>query len=218
MTISNNATKDQAISLITQGLSTTQIALACGVSESYISQLRSDPAVAEAYGIIGAGGASGAELSSVDKAFDSKLEQAESLALDRIERSLGFANMGQALMAFKILNGARKRKDGNVPGVTTGVTVNVSLTLPATASARYVTNSSNEIVEVEGKTMISATAKSLDSILAARAQANAPALPAVTQLERAASRLDGLSVPAARATRRIPSSLAAGTALSADIL
>lgn len=210
MTISNNATKDQAIALITQGLSTTQIALACGVSESYISQLRADPEVVDS---LSAAGPQQAELSAVDKAFDSKLELAESLALDRIERSLGFANMGQALAAFKVLNGARKRKDGAMPGTASGVTVNVTLTLPQTASARYVTNSSNEIVEVEGKTMISATAKSLDAILAARLETNKPVtLPMVTSLERAAHRLDGLSVPTSRPTRRIPSEL------SADIL
>lgn len=209
MTTSNNATKEQAVSLIAQGLSTTQISQACGVSESYISQLRSeqseagaDPATPQA-----------AELSAVDLAFDTKLETSESLALDRIERSLGFANMGQALAAFKILNGARKRKDGAAPTGNAGVTVNVTLTLPSVASARYVTNSSNEIVEVEGKTMVSATAKSLDAILLARAEANKPlALPLVTTLERAANRLDNLSVPVYRATRRLPSEL------SADIL
>jgi hypothetical protein len=207
MTISNHLVKDQAISLLMAGVSTSQVASTCGVSDSYISQLKADPAVAEQ--LLSAGVA----LTVKDIEFDSRLESAEDLALQRIEKSLGYANMGQALMAFKVLNSARKRKDGAAPtgGGAGNVSVTVNLTLPAAASARYITNSSNEIVEVEGRTMLSATPKSLDAILAARATATAT-LPGVTILEKAAYRLDGLRPPQARAPRLAPVSL------SADIL
>jgi hypothetical protein len=189
-----NTNKEQVVSLLLQGLSTSQIATACGVSDSYISQLRQDPEIT-------------AQLAEVaisttleDKQFDSRVEKAESLALERIEKSLGFANMGQALAAFKVLNSARKRQD-SLPGQqAAGVTVNVNLTLPATASARYITNSNNEIVEVEGKTMISATVKSLDQLLALRA-------PQLAALERTANKLDGLQPPMKREPRRLPAGL-----------
>lgn len=213
MSSTNNLNKDKAIALLAQGLSTSQVAAACGVSDSYISQLRDDPAVAETLA------AAGAELTLADMAFDSRLEKAEATALERIEKSLGFANMGQALAAFRILNGARKRQDGAAPGVSTSVTVNVNLTLPAAATARYVTSAQNEIIEVEGKTMLSATAKSLDQILAQRAGLTdnvGTSLPAVTAMEKAANRLENLRPPMARAPRRIPSALS--SMLSADIL
>lgn len=208
MSSTNNLLKDQAIALIVQGLSTSQIAAACGVDDSYISQLRADPAVASA------AAAAGVELTLADMQFDSKLEKAENMALEKIESGLRFANMGQALQAFRILNGAKKRKDtGVVPGTAPGVSVTVNLTLPASVLTNYVTNSSNEIIEVEGKTMISATAKSLDQILAARAgTTQSAALPQLTGLERAAMKLDGLRPPVYRAPRRLP------TELSADVL
>ena len=143
--------KEQAVALLAQGLSTSQVAAACGVSDSYISQLKAEPETQEAIS------SAAASATMVDMAFDSRLESAESLALERIEKTLSFANMGQALSAFRILNGARKRKDASL-APSQSVTVNVSLTLPAQASARYVINNSNEIVEVEGKTLIKAQA------------------------------------------------------------
>jgi transcriptional regulator with XRE-family HTH domain len=206
MSTTNNLIKDQAVSLLIQGLSTSQVAAACGVSDSYISQLRQEPEIAASLA------AAGVELTIADLEFDSRLEKAESLALERIEKSIGFANMGQALSAFRILNTARKRQD-SLPGTQQAgnVTVNVNLTLPAVASARYVTNSANEIVEVEGKTMISATAKSLDAILLARA-GGTTTVPALTGMEKAATMLDNMRPPVYRAPRRLP------TELSADVL
>ena len=200
--------KEQAIALLAQGLSTSQVAAACGVSDSYISQLKADPETQEAIQ------AASASATMVDMAFDNRLESAESLALERIEKSLSFANMGQALAAFRILNGARKRKDESLTP-SQAVTVNVSLTLPAMASAKYVINNSNEIVEVEGKTMATATPKSLDLLLARRAtvasQGTAKQL-ASSSLYRTANRLDSLQSMSPRPPRRLPA------ALSADLL
>jgi transcriptional regulator with XRE-family HTH domain len=200
--------KEQAIALLAQGLSTSQVAAACGVSDSYISQLKAEPEVQEQIQ------AAMASATMVDMAFDNRLENAESLALERIEKSLSFANMGQALSAFRILNGARKRKDESL-SPSAQVTVNVSLTLPAAASARYVINNQNEIVEVEGKTMATATPKSLDLLLASRATAvthDTAKQLASSSLNRAANRLDSVQSMSPRPPRRLPS------VLSADIL
>ena len=37
--------KDYAVSLLAQGIPTSQVAAACGVDDSYISQLRADPEI-----------------------------------------------------------------------------------------------------------------------------------------------------------------------------
>ena len=200
--------KEQAISLLAQGLSTSQVAAACGVSDSYISQLKAEPETQEAIS------AASASASLEDLAFDNRLESAESLALERIEKSLSFANMGQALSAFRILNAAKKRKDAGI-APSQQVTVNVSLTLPAAASARYVINAQNEIVEVEGKTMVTATPKTLDSLLANRTKQISDTTTkqlAASSLNRAANRLDNIQSMSPRPPRRIPA------VLSADIL
>jgi hypothetical protein len=200
-------TKEHAIRLLAQGIPTSQVAAACGVSDSYVSQLKADPdaqtQIAEQQ----------AAASIADMEFDHDLEGAEALALDKIKKNLPFANMGQAIAAFRILNTARRRSDP-VMQADSAVSLTVNLTLPQSAIPKYVTNSQNEIIEVEGQTMLSATAKTLDQILADR-NAKDPRLPQITATEKAAAMLDKLTTPKAlipRATPRAP------LPLSADML
>ena len=200
-----NTNKEQIIALLSQGISAAQVAAAVGVSESYISQLRNDPEISD---LIVTSGTAKLEAAAL---FDSSLERAELMALEKIEKNLPFANMGQAMAAFRILNSARKRKDAFATPADQSTSITVNLTLPAAAAARYVVNSANEIVEVEGKTMITATAKSLDSMLASRAGA-ALVQPTATTLNRAANILANIKPQAAKPVRRLP------LALSADIL
>jgi hypothetical protein len=205
-----NSTKEQIISLLSQGIPATAVAAALGVTDSYVSQLKSDPELAA---LITSTDAAKIEKDAV---FDNTLERAEMLALEKIEKNLPFANMGQAMAAFRILNGARKRADAFAAIQDQSTNITVNLTLPAAAAAKYVVNNSNEIVEVEGQTMITATAKSLDSLLAQRASASLQQ-PKITTLNRAASMLaqvyplSGFQ-PQARPVRKLP------LALSADIL
>jgi hypothetical protein len=205
-----NSTKEHIIALLSQGIPTSQVAAACGVTDAYVSQLKADPELAT---IIASGAA---ETATRDIAFDNTLERAELLALEKIEKNLPFANMGQAMAAFRILNSARKRSDAFATPADQSTNITVNLTLPAAAAARYVVNNSNEIVEVEGQTMITATAKSLDSLLAQRAS-GALTQPKLTTLNRAAGILAQVSPfnnmqPTPRSARRLP------LALSADIL
>lgn len=180
---------------IAQGVSTSAIAAAVGCDESYVSQLRTDPEI-----IALAAGAE-EERTVADVTFDTVLDKAEADALDRIARNIPFANMGQALNAFRVLNSARRRKDGPVQGA--GTTVNVTLVMPAHVAPRYVTSANNEIVEVEGKTMVSASPKTIDAILAARS-GGTPGLPATTVIEKAAARLGSLAPLPVRAPRKSP--------------
>jgi hypothetical protein len=192
--------KEYAIDLLAKGISTSQVAAAVGCDDSYISQLRADPKVQAAIA------AKQSEYTIADNRFDETLERAEMLALEKIEKNMQFATLGQALAAFRVLNGARKRSDPiATPDNLTSVVVN--LTLPATSIPQYVTNSKSEIVEVEGKTMISATPKTLDSILAARAADKNADLPKTTAIEKAANMLERLTVPARQAPRRVPAGL-----------
>ena len=145
--------------------------------------------------------------------FDDDLETAENMALQKIKSNIAFANMGQAIAAFRILNTAQRRAD---PVVTSdaAVSVTVNLTLPQSAVPRYVTNANNEIIEVEGQTMLSATAKNLDQILAEK-HGKVSTLPQTTAAERAANILDKLSTPKSFLQRAAPRS---PIPLSADML
>lgn len=197
--------KEHAINLLAQGIPTSQVAAAVGVSDSYISQLKADEEVQRQIA------EKQAAHSIADSNFDNTLARAEELALEKIEKNLPFANMGQALAAFRILNSARRRKDDLVQKDST-VSVTVNLTLPANNIPRYITNSANEIIEVEGKTMISASAKTLDQILAARSGTDHKQLPQTTAVEKAAQMLGSLAPLPRRQAVKSP------IPLNADIL
>ena len=170
--------KDQILELLAAGVSQVAVAEAAGVTESYVSQLLGEEDFAAALA------SKRAEVSAADIAFDKKLESAEETALDNIEKKLHFGNLQQSLQAFKILNGAKRRKDSHGPQQQTAGLV-VNLILPQVAIPQYVVNAQNEIVEVEGKTMVSATPKGLNEIVAKRKGEEVPKLPTPDNANRA---------------------------------
>lgn len=189
--------KEQAIAMLAQGLSTSVVAQIVGVTESYISQLKNDEDVVAK---LAATAPPAPALTAADLDFDSKLDTAESMALSRIEKGLPFANMGQALMAFRILNQARRRKEAvNPSAAQQQLTLNVNLTLPARTLPEFVVNQQSEIVEVDGRTLVTTTPNALDGLLAARQNAKLGTTVAPI-LEKAAERLDGIT--ATRPPRR----------------
>lgn len=194
--------KDQVVSMLAQGISPVQVATTIGVSESYISQLMGDEdfrAALESHRVA---------RTKEDLEFDSQLERTEKTYLDKIEDKAKFANLQQSMQAFKILNGARRRKDGAIVGSHTQVGVVVNIQLPQSAIPQYVVNGKNEIVEVDGKTLVSATPRRLDEILAARRGPEAlqekMKLPGITRVERAAVALEEITnKPVRRLTRSV---------------
>jgi len=186
--------QDKVIKYLSQGISTKNIADAMGCDESYISQLKSDETIQQKVAELQA------DYAVKDASFDEMLDRAEEKALERIEKTLPFANTSQALAAFRILNTARRRKDGPV---TPEVHVtNVILQLPATAAPRYIMNDRSEIVEVEGKTMVAANPHQLPALL--EMKTGKTLTPVVSDLDKAAARLQTLT-PTGRAPRRLPS-------------
>lgn len=193
--------QSRVIKYLSQGIGTKQIADAIGCEESYISQLKAIPEIQEQVQKLQA------DYAVKDASFDEALDRAEEMALERIEKTLPFANTSQALAAFRILNTARRRKDGPV---TPDVHVtNVILQLPAAAAPRYILNDRSEIVEVEGKTMLAANPHQLPTLL--EKKTGKTLLPVVTDLDKAATRLAVLT-PAGRAPRKLP------TVLTPDML
>lgn len=184
----------RVIKYLSQGISTKNIADALGCDESYISQLKADEDIQQKVAELQA------SYAVQDATFDETLNRAEEKALQRIESTLPFANAGQALAAFRILNSARRRKDGPVqPDVHV---TNVTLQLPATAAPRYIMNDRSEIVEVEGKTMVAANPHQLPALL--EMKTGKVMAPTVSDLDKAAARLQSLT-PVGRAPRRLPS-------------
>lgn len=196
--------KESALELLAQGIAPGQVAESIGVEASYISQLMSD----EDFLTQLQERKSASTQEDLD--YDKKLDRVEGEFLSKIEEKSRFANLQQSLQAFKVINGAKRRKDSRTAPAGTQIGVIVTLNLPVSMLPQYQTNSKNEIVEVEGKTMVSATPKKLDEILALRSNGTPThlvQLPGITKVERAAGVLQSLEhKPTLKMPKRIKES------------
>lgn len=187
--------RDHALELLALGTPQTQVAAAIGVGDSYITKLMNDEGFRLQLQERKAAATQG------DLEFDKKLEDAELMALERVEMRLPTANFQQALAAFRILNSAKKRKEVGVPDLNaaSGNRI-VNIILPTVVLPNYVVNRQNEIVEVEGITMASASAQQLESVAAARGVVDKRAIedskPLYTNQKtiRTAQQLEGLAI------------------------
>jgi transcriptional regulator with XRE-family HTH domain len=155
------STRDQIISNSAKGLSQVQIARMLGVDESYVSQVVNSDDGKQEIEALAAG------ISEENAKFDSDLDSAEQVALERIKSRIGLANFQQSLAAFKILNAANRRRD-TAPAARQTVGEIHTVVLPQVAVTQYIMNTQSEIIEVEGRTMISASAKQLPQLIQQR--------------------------------------------------
>lgn len=202
------ALKERIIEMLKAGVAPSYVADAVGCDPSYVSQIKADPETAAAI--------ADAQLENIEEdiAHDDLLASAELKALRAIEQRLGHANFAQALAAYKILNAATRRNTKNIANGanTTNIGVQVNLTLPATSLPNYVRNANNEIIEVEGKAMITANVSHIDAMLKQRADKKLENSARLPDIQKAANMLDNLHQPAKvqsvqRAAPRIPASL-----------
>lgn len=205
------AAKDSVLAMLAQNIPAHQISATLGVEESYISQLASNEdfqlQLAELK----------IEVAQADINYDAKLDLVEESFLDRIEDKSKFANLQQSIQAFKVLNTARRRRDSRIQAPNTSTAAVIQLTVAVAVIPQYQVNSKNEIIEVEGKTMVSATPSKLDEIIATRGGTakTAESQPGITKVERAAGILQTIeNKPQRKLSHRIPSNVE----LSVDIL
>jgi hypothetical protein len=188
--------KRQVAGLLAQNISTSDIAQVVGCDDSYVSQLKEDPEVLIFME------EEKRKLSKRDADFDDMLMAAEEDALKIIKRNLPFANASVALNTFRVLNSATKRAGQHQHDPQVAVTVN--LVLPQAMLPSYITNDRKEIIEVEGRTMLSATPKSIEELAQARQGKDGKHIPKLTAVEQAAVKLGALAPLPTRAPRSSP--------------
>jgi len=196
--------KTKLAHLIVANVPTRKIADVFGVDESYISQLRHDEQVTHLVEEVRATQKK-ETLSKQDQEFDEKLELVELSALNRLENLSQFANLGQALAIFKATNGARRRKDGTAAPQINNTAVHVSLIVSEAQLPKFVKSKSNEIIEVDGKTLVTATPARIDAILYANNAKNAEAVGIAqveSHLNRTADRLENVTAQIQTPVRR----------------
>lgn len=154
--------KNQALALIAQNIPQHQVASTLGVEESYVSQIASDEENQEELERLRLQYKATAE--KVER-FDELLEKTEEVYLENIAKRAPLANLQQSLQAFRVLTGARRRRETTQAPAGVNAAISVNITMPVQVLPAYVKNAQNEIVEVNGQTMVSATAKDVDRLL-----------------------------------------------------
>lgn len=153
-----NHTIQSIIKCAGRGFKQVEIARTVGVEESYVSQILSTPeyaALVEQFAVA---------QTEENERFDEKLDKTEATALEIVARKLNMAtNLRDALNAATRLNAMKRRRD-TAPATRAPQATVVPLILPQIAVVNYVANAKSEIVEVEGRTMLSASPASLEAL------------------------------------------------------
>lgn len=168
--IGKNKMKERIISLLSQGISASQVAAAVGCDDSYVSQIISDPEVFKSIQ------SARAENFSKYLETDSIADRAEKMALEKVEKLIPFISRPlEAVRTYQILNAAKRRTNG--AEVASPAATIVTLEVPEKLAVSFKVTTDKQVIEVEGRTLTTMPAKSLTTRLAER---NAARLLAVT--------------------------------------
>ncbi len=143
-------TKGKIIDFLGNGLSAEVVASAVGVTTGYISQLLSDPEIAQTVS-----GLRSAKLSEGSDR-DSKYDDLEDSLLDQLEEVVPFMTKSHEIVrALTMVNGAKRRTV--IPEVTdsiSGAGTVINLILPTAMVPQFITNANNQVVEAGDQTLV----------------------------------------------------------------
>lgn len=151
--------KEKLVGYLAAGVSQAAAAQAVGVDASYVSQLLQDPEFKQAL--------LDASTGRIEKAIehDGKIEAVEVKALKVVEQKLPYVrSAAEAAKVFATLNTARRRSvQGDGAPANAGAQI-VTLILPKASSAVLKLNSTNQVIEVEGRTMATLPSRALPAL------------------------------------------------------
>lgn len=157
--------KTQIVEFLSKGFSLTQVSQICGCSISWVSEVAET--CAEEIAVTRA-------LVTIQKqAIDNNYNLLEEAVLERLQTVLPFeTNTGVLIKALQVLNGAKRRSEGETAGTSQTTVINQAvLVMPERfvrqqdRAAEIVVNGNNEIVEIEGRPLLSASANSINTML-----------------------------------------------------
>lgn len=152
--------QDKIIEMLGAGVTPVQVALACGVTEGYISQLLAQEDIAQTV----------REL-RVQKAtayieHDASLDTDEEVARRLVRKNLdnAFLKPMEVLKHFQVLNAAKRQSAGATQAQTPTSTV-VNLHLPAVAMVEFKLTVDRQVIEVDGRSMAAMPASRVAGML-----------------------------------------------------
>lgn len=155
--------KDRIIELLGRGIQAPAVALAVGCDESFISQIMSAPENVERVQAL--------KAANFEKFtdLDDTLDQAEGLALSRVAQLIPFASrLGEAVAAYRVLNSAKRKTGGAADAITMSPSTIVNINLPESARVAMTMDANRQVIEVDGRPLLTMPSKNLANLLEAR--------------------------------------------------
>lgn len=148
--------KDRIKELLGRGIPAINVANAVGCDESYVSQLMSEEAFAAEVRNL--------KATNFEKhtQVDDDIDAAEAAALAKVKQMIPFISRpGEAAACFRILNAARRRvADGAAVAQQQPSTI-VNITIPQVARVAMVADHNRQVIEVDGRPLVTMPAKQL---------------------------------------------------------
>ena len=138
-----NHNQAKALSLLGQGISAVMVASTLGVSESLVSQYISDKRFSEEVTKLKLAGL------QAQTDIDNKYMKAETQLLDKLIKTIPLISKPMDILRGLQVVNATKRRGMAEGGAVTQHTNIVQINLPAVMAARFVTNTANQIVEIQ---------------------------------------------------------------------
>lgn len=158
---------DRIISLLSEGYDQTTVAAAVGCTDSYISQLVADEVVREKIAT--------ARLGKLEKnvEHDTELDAIEDSAIQRMRTLIPFVTKAhEAVMIFNAVNSAKRKAGDGGPakGGNPGAPI-VQLNISDAAAVHFRLSSDRQVIEVEGRSMATMNASTLNEKLRLKQEA-----------------------------------------------
>ena len=163
--------KDRIVEMLAAGVKPTNIAAAVGVTDSYVSQVAEE---CKDHIL-----AARAKRTEQHIEHDLTLDTVEDRALAKLGRVLDTVTDPMKLAGvFKVLNGAKRRHESLANHQTSAPVVEISL--PAMAKVAIKMSSQNQVIEVEGRSMLTMQAMNVEKLLDKRKEEKQKALELLT--------------------------------------
>lgn len=148
--------KDRLLSLLGVGVSPAQAAAAVGCTPGYVSQLLATDDFALEVSKLRVE----ALTAATDR--DRKYDSLEDELLAKLKELLPFMmRPGEVVKALATINAAKRRGAGAAEANATTINNIVVLQLPDVVKQRFVTNQNSEVVEVDGRTLLTIDSNTL---------------------------------------------------------
>ncbi len=156
--------KDKILALLGNGIPASVVATSCGVSPSYVSQLQDDPHFAEQVATLRI-----THLTD-NTARDTRMDKLEDALITKLEELIPYTTKAmEVTRIFQTLNAAKRRGAANAGQEMPATQQIITLNMPTQTINNFKLTERREVIEVDGRTLVSMQGSALLKVISARA-------------------------------------------------